>query len=124
MLPITAAPPFQLLLEPRVPTFGVFIHKLSSFTDVPENLTQALIFALNHTDIGGTWGDMLGPLYWVALTGSACGQSKPMHPFLDSTLGRAMFEMGYTVRDFRCTVVPVKRFADLHRKLTLRRDSA
>ncbi|KAJ8104196.1 hypothetical protein POJ06DRAFT_243890 [Lipomyces tetrasporus] len=105
-------------------TLRVFVHKLSSFTDVSENLTQALISALKHTDIGGTWGDMLGPLYWVALTGSACGQGKPMHRFLDSTLGRAMFEMGYTVRDFRCTVVPVKRFADLHRKLALRRDSA
>ncbi|KAK9323696.1 hypothetical protein V1517DRAFT_319600 [Lipomyces orientalis] len=105
-------------------TLHVFVHKLSSLADVPENLTQALISALKHTDIGGTWGDMLGPLYWVALTGSACGQGKPMHRFLDSTLGRAMFEMGYTVRDFRCTVVPVKRFADLHRKLNLRRGSA
>ncbi|KAK9428512.1 hypothetical protein V1505DRAFT_214314 [Lipomyces doorenjongii] len=105
-------------------TLHVFFHKLSSFTDVPENMTQALISALKHTDIGGTWGDMLGPLYWVALTGSACGQGKPMHRYLDSTLGRAMFEMGYTVRDFRCTVVPVNRFAELHRKLTLRRNSA
>ncbi|KAK9482085.1 hypothetical protein V1527DRAFT_477535 [Lipomyces starkeyi] len=105
-------------------TLHMFVHNLSSFTDVPENLTQALISALKHTDIGGTWGDMLGPLYWVALTGSACGQGKSMHRFLDSTLGRAMFEMGYTVRDFRCTVVPVKKFADLHRKLALRRDSA
>ncbi|KAK9235900.1 hypothetical protein V1525DRAFT_458132 [Lipomyces kononenkoae] len=105
-------------------TLRVFIHKLSSFTDVPENVTQALIFSLKHTDIVGTWGDMLGPLYWVALTGSACGQGKPMHRSLDSTLGRAMFEMGYTVRDFRCTIVPVKRFADLHRKLSLRGNSA
>ncbi|KAK9371562.1 uncharacterized protein V1513DRAFT_428436 [Lipomyces chichibuensis] len=105
-------------------TLRVFVHKLSSFTDVPKNLTQALISALKHTDIGGTWGDLLGPLYWVALTGSACGQGKPMHRFLDSTLGRAMFEMGYTVRDFRCTIVPVKRFGDLCRILALRGDSA
>ncbi|KAK9482668.1 hypothetical protein V1527DRAFT_475625 [Lipomyces starkeyi] len=90
-----------------------------SSPSVSANLIQALISALKHTDIGGTWGDMLGPLYWVALTGSACGQGKPMQtyaPLLDSTLGRAI--------DSRCTVVPVKRFADLHRKLTLRRDSA
>ncbi|KAK9482257.1 hypothetical protein V1527DRAFT_476908 [Lipomyces starkeyi] len=105
-------------------TLWVFVHNLSSFTDVPEHMTQALISALKHTDIGSTWGDMLGPLYWVALTGSACGQGKPMHRFLDSTLGRAMFEMGYAVKDFRCTVVPFKRFADLHRKLILRRDTA
>ncbi|KAK9369442.1 hypothetical protein V1509DRAFT_619430 [Lipomyces kononenkoae] len=104
-------------------TVRVCIYKLSSFTDVPENMTQTLISALKHTDIGDTWGDMLGPLYWVALTGSACGQGKPMHRSLDSILGRAMFEMGYTVRDFRCTVVPVKRFADLQRKLILRGNS-
>lgn len=84
------------------------------------SLTLSLVQALGKTDTGDNWGDMLGVLYWVSMIGLASTQKSVGHRLLGSTLGRAMFEMAFTVPHFDCSLRPIQRFAIVQEALTRR----
>jgi len=80
----------------------------------PPMLTQQLIAALKHTDIGNVWYDMLGVFYWVSLTGTAACPKNPEHQFMDSTFGKCQFELCYTTKRYEARIKPAQRFAAIH----------
>lgn len=85
-------------------------------------LTLELVRALEKTDIGDNWGDLLGVLYWVSMIGSASSHGKPGHRLLDSTLGRTMSKL--TAWDFSAALEPVRQFSRLQKALKRRNQVA
>ncbi|KAH9221726.1 hypothetical protein DL95DRAFT_381514, partial [Leptodontidium sp. 2 PMI_412] len=59
----------------------------------PPSLVGQLTETLKETDIGNAWGDMLGVLYWITITGTAACPNNPGHQFMDSTFGKAQFDL-------------------------------
>jgi hypothetical protein len=74
-------------------------------------LTESLVQALEKTDIGGMWGDMLGVLYWVLMIGLASTQKNVGPKLLGSTVILAIFKIAFTDLHFDCALKPIQRFA-------------
>jgi hypothetical protein len=83
-------------------------------------LTESLVQALGKTDIGGTWGDMLGVLYWVLMIGLASTQKNVGYKLLGSTVICAMFKIAFTVPHFDYALRPIQRFAMMQATLKQR----
>jgi hypothetical protein len=83
-------------------------------------LAESLVQALEKTDIGGIWGDMLGVLYWVLIIGLASTQKSVGHRLLSSTMTRAMFKIAFTVPHFDYALGPIQRFAMMQAALKQR----
>ena len=91
------------------------IETCQSLMSSDSRLTLDLVKALEKTDIGDNWGDILGVLYWVSMIGSASSHGKPGHRLLDSTLGRTMSKL--TAWDFSAALDPVRQFSRLQKAL-------
>ena len=83
-------------------------------------LAESLVQALEKTDIGGIWGDMLGVLYWVLVIGLASARKSVGHKLLSSTMIRAMFKIAFTVPNFDYALRPIQRFAMMQAALKQR----
>ena len=83
-------------------------------------LTLGLVGALEKTDIGGSWEELSGLLYWVSMVGAASSQGRPGHRLLDSTLSRTMSKIAFSVLDFRSAVEPLRQFSRLQMGLMRR----
>ncbi|KAG4442703.1 hypothetical protein IFR05_001810 [Cadophora sp. M221] len=80
----------------------------------PPSLVGQLIETLKQTDIGNSWGDMLGVLYWITITGTAACPDNPEHQFMDSSFGKAQFDLCYTTKRLEARIKPAQRFAAIH----------
>ncbi|KAH6699053.1 hypothetical protein BKA61DRAFT_621914 [Leptodontidium sp. MPI-SDFR-AT-0119] len=83
----------------------------------PPFLVGQLIETLKETDIGNAWGDMLGVLYWITITGTAACPNNPGHQFMDSTFGKAQFDLCYTTKRLEARIKPAQRFAAIHQAI-------
>ena len=83
-------------------------------------LTLGLVGALEKTDIGGSWEELSGLLYWVSMVGAASSQGRPGHRLLDSTLSRTMSKIAFSALDFRSAVEPLRQFSRLQMGLMRR----
>jgi hypothetical protein len=96
------------------------VEKTTPLASCNPLLTESLVQALEKTDIGGIWGDMLGVLYWVLMIGLASTQKSGGHKLLSSTMSRVMFEIAFMVPHFNYALRPIERFAMIQAALKQR----
>lgn len=113
--------------DPNSPSFGDYTYecvRLSSLLiieaiemRVPLNkaselLATSLSSAIAKTDLSGTWGEMLGVLYWVSMIGAAAwkGRGGKGERMMDSVLGSAMFKATFEPGDLGSAIAPVRMF--------------
>lgn len=80
----------------------------------PLELSKQLIVLLKATNIGNAWGDMLGVLYWIAITGTAACPEGPEHLFFDGLLGKCQFAVAYSTSRPEARILPALRFSGVH----------
>lgn len=85
-----------------------------SFSEVDNTLVDQLKSTMQKTDIGNTWGQMSGVLWWVCLIGaSAATIGKPQHSYIDTVLRQTMHVLTYKSPLFEASTIATMNFIKL-----------
>jgi hypothetical protein len=86
------------------------IDTTTPFRDLHTDMVSELKAAMQKTDIGNTWGQMSGVLFWIALVGSSAAIGKPQHSYMDSVLRRLIYELTYKNPIFEVVTIATWNF--------------